>query len=82
MAGRRRAERGVGGLADFPMAEVVGAGAPRTNDAPAPQLVEAPHEALLAGAAGIGEDLDRELPADRRRHPGQLGSRLGQASQA
>ena len=65
------ADRGGQHLAELVMGEVV-AGVLLADDAELPQLVELLGEVVVAAPGGTFEHLGRELPADRRRHLGQL----------
>ncbi|HWH05996.1 MAG TPA: hypothetical protein VNT23_06140, partial [Gaiellaceae bacterium] len=52
-----------------------------TNDTAPPQLVQTADEDLVAGVAGVGEDLGSELATDRRGETRQPGRRIGQPCQ-
>src|SRR5438067_10008630 len=55
LAPARRAERGIGGITDPAMAEVVRAGPLGADDPTAPQLVKSTHELLLLETRGGGQ---------------------------
>ena len=81
MAALGRAQRLVRGLADAAVAEVVGVEPLGAHDAAPPELVEAADEGLFADVARVGQNGGREVAADRRRDPGELAGRDGQAGE-
>ena len=66
-----RAERGVGGVPDPAVAEVVGVRALRADDPAPPQLVQRGHEGLLVQPGGSGQHVRGERLADGRGDPGR-----------
>jgi len=82
LAAARRAERGVGGIADPAMAEVVGVRTMRADDPAAPQLIQGADECLLRHSGSGGQHVRGERAPDRRADPGQLSGGPGQPRQA
>src|SRR5690242_11017552 len=69
MAAAGRAERGVGGVPDPAVAEVVGVRPVRAEDPAAPQLVQRGYERLPIQAGRGGQHVRGERPPDGRSDP-------------
>ena len=72
----RRADQVVGGVPEQVVGEVV-AGAPGADHPTAPELVDGPGHLLGGQVAGLGEDVEREVAAQRGGEAGRLPRRRG-----